>query len=403
CVVLSISSCVPDPQLIQRQVNDAHIPGIAAIVINSSQILYQRSFTHNKQFQGQHLNDKTIFLLGSISKTVVAIAAMQLVEQNQLDLDADINTYLNPLPEIVHPLYPDDPLTMRHLLTHTSSISSNVAVENSFYSPFDNYTATSLTELCLNYLIRGGYYYSPSNWQDFKTGTQVSYSDVGVALAGLIIELISKMPYDKYIREHIFKPLHLDDATVALADLTPEQRENIVKHYAFNTTVEEWSRFAPEIEFVEYDSDYPDIKWVNIGPYGFINYPARLLRMSALSLSKYLSMFLNNGTLNGVTILTAQSIAVIRTIQYPQYPDIESFGLLWYYSNVTSSDLSVTRRLLGHRGTTPGVRAAMMIDPLTNIGVILLSNGDIVLNEYQGHILAQQLNDILLYLFDCYS
>jgi len=97
-----------------------HIPGVALCVFKDSQIVYTRNFGYARVADGIEVADTTLFVLASISKTFVASAAMQLWENGLLDLDADINDYL-PF-NVDNPFFPDDSITMRMLLCHTSSI-----------------------------------------------------------------------------------------------------------------------------------------------------------------------------------------------------------------------------------------------------------------------------------------
>ncbi|CAF1084550.1 unnamed protein product [Didymodactylos carnosus] len=376
----------------------AHIGGLSAVVLDKSAFLYQHSFGYEEIETRNPITNSSIFLLASISKTVIAVAAMRLVERNQLDLDKDINTYLARanVTEIHHPLYPMDKITMRHLLTHTSSINTNEEMVFGFYLPEDNYLNRTIRELVSDYLVPGGSLYHPINWINKTIGTQFHYSNMATSLAALIIEVIVNTSYDDYVRENIFHPLDVYDARFALGD----QRKNLVHHYAYNSSLASWELYLPQLHVQEIPNTY----WLQIGFFSFREWPAGLLRMSSTSLAKYLQMFLNDGTsLSGVKILDSHSVEVIRTIQYQNLVAPISVGLLWNYANISSSIFHKNRTVFGHRGSALGTLTSMLIDPTTNIGTILLTNADRDANEYEGQLVQQFMSDVTLHLLDCFS
>lgn len=91
-------------------------------------------------------------MLASISKTFIAIAAMQMVESHNLNLNADINQYMSPQMKIIHPCFPNSTITIRHLLSHSSGIGFNLVEQLKFYLPGDSFTQTNLGDLIENYL-----------------------------------------------------------------------------------------------------------------------------------------------------------------------------------------------------------------------------------------------------------
>ncbi|CAF3156346.1 unnamed protein product [Rotaria sp. Silwood2] len=118
---------------------------------------------------------------------------MQLVEANKLDLDTDINQYLSSSSNhrIFHPQYPSYPITLRQLLSHSASIGINEETYLTFMQIGDTALARlSLTDACYTYLD------NPSNWLPIPPGTVSLYSNVGNALAGLVVERVAQMPYE---------------------------------------------------------------------------------------------------------------------------------------------------------------------------------------------------------------
>ena len=235
---------------IEQSLLDAHIPGAVLVVVNTTHILYQEAFGHKSLSPMQMMDaDKSIFVLASISKTFIAAAVMQLVESNQLNLDADINQYLSsPNQRISHPQYPSHSITLRQLLSHSASIAVNDETGLTFMQSGDNaLTRTTLADACFTYLN-----HNASNWLPRPPGTVTLYSNVGSSLAGLVVERVTQMPYEHYVREKILKPLGIDvkKAGFRLSDI--KDREELVKHYAFNTSyLEEWNRLMPQLNITK--------------------------------------------------------------------------------------------------------------------------------------------------------
>lgn len=225
--------CV-DRKSIEKSLLDAHVPGLAIVVVNSTDILYEDAFGH-QSFLPTRLMDveKSIFVLASISKTFIATAVMQLVESNTVQLDRDINAYLLPSdPNIFNPFFPTIKITLRKLLSHSASIASNPPVESYFFRMNDQaLTDTTLAEGCFTFLNPNA-----SNWLPHPPGTVTLYSNTGSGLAALVVERVTKMPFDQYVRMKILQPLGIDlkKAAFRLSDI--EDHSNLVRHYSFNSS-----------------------------------------------------------------------------------------------------------------------------------------------------------------------
>jgi CubicO group peptidase (beta-lactamase class C family) len=240
----------PSRSFIEQSLLDAHIPGAAIVVVNATDILYQEAYGHHSLHPVKMMDvDKSIFVLASISKTFIAVAVMQLVEANRLDLDTDINQYLSsPNQRISHPQYPSHVITLRQLLSHSASIGVNDQTDLTLIQPEDDaFTQMSLAETCFTYLSPNA-----SNWLPKPPGTVTLYSNVGAALAGLVVERVTQMPYEHYVREKILKPLGIGvkKASFRLSDF--ENREELVKHYAFNDSyLKEWNQALPQLNITK--------------------------------------------------------------------------------------------------------------------------------------------------------
>lgn len=230
------SSCPPKNSFIEQILSNLHIPGLAIAVVNRTHILYKQGFgytTPSDVSQAQPIDpDRSIFLLASISKTFVGVATMQLVESGQIDLDANINDYLSKDSAIVHPIYPSRSITMRHLLSHTSSIGPNYEKEPTFFVSGDGFTEWDIENVVKEYVS------NQSHWLSVPPGTNVSYSNIGTTLAALVIEKVVNMRYEEYIFRRILQPLGLqrNQASYRLSDFGGEESQ-LVEHYVYNASL----------------------------------------------------------------------------------------------------------------------------------------------------------------------
>lgn len=232
---------------IENSLFDAKINGLAAVVINSTHILYERAFGYNgppTSNERQPIDtSKSIFVLASISKTFIAVAVMQLVELNKLDLDKNINEYLPSSMKIIHPLYPNIPITMRHVLTHRSGIGPNFDQEMKHFMLNDDFTKTNLSYVVLSYIS------NKANWLSEPPGITFHYSNIGATLAALIVEQITQISFEQYVHEKIFKPIGIqkNDASYRLSDFE-NRKEDLIKHYIYNASLlEQTQKMWPQL------------------------------------------------------------------------------------------------------------------------------------------------------------
>ena len=171
------------------------IPGAVVSVVKDGQVVTTRGYgwADTGASGGQPVAvdpQKSLFRLASISKIPTSIAAMQLVEQGKVDLDADINAYLDF--EIERRF--DEPLTLRNLLTHSAGFEESIRM------------AQDETDL-------EAYVKTNPPVQVFEPGTTPGYSNYGMALAGYIVQRVSGQPFETYVREHVLDPAGMTSST----------------------------------------------------------------------------------------------------------------------------------------------------------------------------------------------
>ena len=170
------------------------IPGAVVSVVKDGQVVTTRGYgwadTGASGGQPVAVDPQTsLFRVASISKIPTSIAAMQLVEQGKVDLDADISAYLDF--EIERRF--DEPLTLRHLLTHSAGFE-------------EHSTLTPKTDL-------EAYVKNDPPAQVFAPGTTPGYSNYGMTLAGYIVQRMSGQPFEAYVREHVLEPAGMTSST----------------------------------------------------------------------------------------------------------------------------------------------------------------------------------------------
>ncbi|CAF0761990.1 unnamed protein product [Adineta steineri] len=388
------AECPPTTASIQLLLDEAFIPGAAFIVVNSTDIIYEQGIGYHTPpifNDRRHINpSNSIFLLASISKTFVGVAAMQMVESNLLKLDVDINLYLTPQMKVIHPHYPNRTITMRNLLSHSSGIRQNIIEEYKLYVPGDDFTKRNLSDVITMYLSH------ENSWLPVPPGNLTYYSNIGTGLAAHIIELLAGISFEEYVRENILKPLDIDTNNASYRLSTFQNNQiNLVDHYIYNASwLESFQQLAPYFNFsrVENSSD-----WFYAPFFSFTIYPAGMLRMTAHSLSKFLRSFLNDfhNILHNPQSID-EMLSISPQMSYVNMSNVE-FSLGWYW------EIFDGRRFIGHDGSLPGVRTSMMANEKRNLGVIILTNGDIIKNDEQAQKVKDTIVHLMIKLFDCFE
>lgn len=172
------------------------IAGAVVVVVKDGQILTQRGFGYADVKTRSPVDPaRTMFRNGSVSKLLTWTAVMQQVEAGRINLDADVNTYL----DFKIPPKDGKPVTMRQLMTHTAGFE-----EHAKYVMFSDPR---------NFLPLGQFVKTQLPRRIYAPGTTPSYSNYGTTLAGYIVERVSKTPFNDYIERHIFTPLGMKHST----------------------------------------------------------------------------------------------------------------------------------------------------------------------------------------------
>lgn len=332
-------------EFIRGQMTAARIPGLAACVLKNGEVNWAGAYGQ-ADFKGKRpVERNTIFQLGSLSKAVTVAAALQLADARTLDLDADINTYL-PF-EVINPQFPDTPLTTRALLAHTSSMRDDQEVYAASYTIASGGgdSPVTLEAFLRDYLTPDGQWYKPERvFINASPGSRYAYSNIGYALAGYIVEVVSGIPFDQYCRQNIFTPLGMNDS-----------------HWFLRDT--ELDRLA-----MPYRYDVGTKEYVAYGHYGYPTYPDGQLRSTIDDFARLLKAIMHNGEYQGVRILSPESAQEIITVQYPDANSDATLG--WWYGIIGM------REAIGIDGADRGVCTSAFFTREGGIAGIIFMNTD---------------------------
>lgn len=367
-----INSLSCELKILQRQ---GYINGFSVAIVNKDAVLYKKGFGYADVSKKKEYTSHTIQNIASVSKTLIGIALMKAQEQGKLNLDDPINIHL-PF-TVINPHYPQIPITIRHLATHTSTILDTQYYDKSYilnnnkgvnegilmkkYRIFNDPEETIALPIFLrNLLSKDGEWYRKKNYLKNEPGSIFKYSNIGATLAAYIIEQATGIPYDEYTTKHILKPLGMD-----------------ASGWSFDT-----------IDMDNHSVLYSSIK-DSLPKYSLITYPDGGLLTDINDFSKYL-IELIKGYYGVGTLLDKNSYSELfkeqlssnnlpgRNTKNPYNEEYNS-GLFMGITPVG---------YIGHTGSDPGTETYMFFDPKTGTGKILVINTAIVSKEDYRHYKA---------------
>ena len=274
-----------------RQKSDAkEIPGVVAIAANSKEVIYQGAFGKRDLSKDDAMTVDSVFWIASMTKAITAAAAMQLVEQGKLSLDAPIGKVLPDLasPQVLEgfdakgepQLRPaKNPITLRHLMTHTAGFCYNMW--NGDMVQYLEKTGLPAVTTCKNDSLKLPLMTDP--------GTRWEYG-INIDFVGKAVEAVSGKKLDAYLRDHLFNPLGMTDTAFKIGE---SQRKRLVAMHGRGPD----GALEP-IPF-ELEQD-PEFHMGGGGLYG-----------TAGDYIKFTQMVLNKGKGNGNQVLRPETVAMM--------------------------------------------------------------------------------------------
>jgi len=312
--------------------------GAAVAVVKDGKIIYTHSFGFKDLENKTPLTDQDIFRIASISKSFSATSIMQLVEAGKISLDDDFGDLVGF--KIRNPKFPDQKITLKMALSHTSSLNDSQGYLNlDVINPDKNPDWAK----CYN---------------DYAPGTKFDYCNLNFNLIGTIIEKKSGQRFDNYVKNHVLKPLGLY-AGYCVDSLDSTRFVNLYEYHADTKTYTPApTAYAPRrTEIANYIMGYSTPVFSPTGG----------MKISATDLAKYMIMHMNYGTSNGIKIISKKSAKKMQTALSSD----EGYG----FAIRTADSLIPGVKLKGHTGSAYGLYSTMFFSPKEKFGFVIITNG----------------------------
>lgn len=308
-----------------QQIEKADIAGGVIAVVKDGKILFEKGYGYSDAEKKTPISPQdTLFRPGSISKTFTWTAVMQQVEQGKLNLDADVNQYLDfKIPQTF-----GKPTTLRDIMTHRSGLEETI--KDLFVG-----SQTDLMPLAK---------YLPAHLpaQIFPPGTVPAYSNYATTLAAYMVQRISGQPFDDYLDEHFFKPLNMTRAT--FRQPLPESLKPFMSQ-GYNLGSGKAQPF----------------EWVEVAPAGSLS-------ASAESMAHWMVMHLQNGRYGDAQILKPETAIEMHARQEGWPAGMNAMCLGFYEQNMNG------HRVIAHGGDTQYFHSDLFLLLDANVGLFVSYN-----------------------------
>ena len=302
----------------------ANIPAISIGVVQGNSLVYEKSYSKDK-----FISSKSLFYIGSLTKSFTALAVMQLVEEGKINLDDSIKVYLPWFK--IQDEEKIDKITIRTLLNQTSGFSTYEGLKN-----FDDWDSSNFAlEKTVRALENVSLVSEPSS--------TYHYSNINYQILGLVMEKLTGISYATYMKENVFEILDMKSSFASLEDV--EEHEIVKGHRLF---------FGKAVQ-----NDYP---------FSRVMLPAGYIVSNVEDMSKYLIAQMNEGSYKDKQILSPSMIKEVHKPSATVIKDKLHYSFGWFVGS------SEEESYLAHLGSTPGYTSAMIIYPKDKIALIVLTN-----------------------------
>jgi CubicO group peptidase (beta-lactamase class C family) len=312
---------------INTQMASLHIPAVAVGIVHGGHIVFAKGYGYADRERRLPIDpQQTVLRFGSTAKLFVWTAVMQLVEQRRLDLDADVNRYLKSF--TIPATYPQ-PITMRHLMTHTAGFEEGGPKYVTFATLVG---AESLRDSLARHMPR----------RVRPPGQMSAYSNYGAALAGFIVEQVSGESYAEYVRRHIFVPLDMIHSNAG--ERLPESLAPLqAKAYERKNGV-----FAPAEDDIV----------------GGLRPPGSAAG-TVIDMTHFMLAHLQDGEYGGSRILNSATAQLMRRVAFQGDPRLPGMTLGFYEQRVNGW------RVIAHDGDTLHFHNRVYLVPASGFGIFL--------------------------------
>jgi CubicO group peptidase (beta-lactamase class C family) len=272
------------PEALQQLVNSNEIPGAVALVATKDRVLHISAVGKSDLATGRKMKPNDIFWIASMSKPMTSVAVALLADDGKLSFDDPVEKYL---PEFRDMWVAGEqtaqqrvlvkaarPITLRDLMTHTSGLGEYRVTD-------PHWTLAAMIKVLAREPLR------------FQPGTRWSYTTAGMDTLSRVVEVVSGMPYDKFIQTRLFDPLGMKDTTFWIS---PEQKKRFVQPIILKS-----GKLQPTPIDYMYGGAVTDHERPPLGGAGLFS--------TAEDVTKFYQMMLNHGAANGRQILKPETVA----------------------------------------------------------------------------------------------
>ncbi|GAA3406078.1 serine hydrolase domain-containing protein [Paenibacillus hodogayensis] len=326
----ALSAFIDD--IMKTHMDSFTIPGAVISIVKDGKPLFAKGYGHSDIAVSKPVDPETsLFRIASTTKLFTWTAVMQLVEQGKIDLDADVNTYLKTL--TIPQTYPQ-PITMRHLMTHTAGFEEGGV---GYQITTDSQKLPgSISDTLAKHMLK----------RVRPPGEMAAYSNYGASLAGLIVEEVSGLSYNDYVQTHIFDTLGMKYATVhepVPARLQP-----------FAVTGYSWENGRFATKPATYEGGFR---------------PAGSGTVSALDMARFMIAHLQNGQYGSNRILKPETARLMHSPAFQFDPRLPGMDLGFYELNMNG------QRVISHGGADPLFITELYLVPEQQIGLFVSYSG----------------------------
>ena len=322
---------------VRQLMQELDVAGLAVAVVKNNKLIYSHSFGKKSIENNIALQNDDIFRIASISKSFAATSIMQLVDAKKISLDDDFGDLVGF--KIRNPKFPEDVITLRMVLSHTSSINDSQGYFNlEVIDPKKN----PAWEKC---------------YTDKRPSTGYLYCNLNFNMVGAVIERVTGQRYDDYVKINILKPLGLYGGY----SIDSLDAQRLVSLYEYTHTKKHQlstSAYAPRRE---------ELAKYRLGFSTPVLSPTGGMKISATDLAKYMMMHMNYGKVGSTKIMSKKSAKHMQT----PLSDEENYGL----ALLTTDKLIDGVTLTGHTGSAYGLYSAMFFNPKEKFGIVVITNG----------------------------
>jgi D-alanyl-D-alanine carboxypeptidase len=331
---------------VQKIANQYKAVGVAYVVVKDGQIIEKNAIGKSSLENNTPLDvDRNIFRIASISKSFTSTALMQLVEKKKISLDDDFGDLVGFV--VRNPKYPETKITLRMVLSHTSSINdANGYFDLDVINPSKN-----------------------SNWQksynDYAPGTKYEYCNLNFNMAGAVLERLTNIRFDTYIRQQILNPLGLYGGYC----IDSLDNTRFASLYAYDSNNDKFIH-----EPLAYNPRSEEVRNHVLGETTPIFSPTGGMKISAVDLAKYMIMHMNYGKSGKVKILGKKYSKLMQT----KISEDSGYGL----ALLETTKLIPGQHMVGHTGSAYGLYSSMFFNPKKKFGIVVITNGCVL--EYEN-------------------